>query len=202
MVFKKIIFQNGYVALETPSRPPHPLHGKYHFKFPFWLSAPVPNVESLRWSCCCRFFRWCGFVEAETLASPWTAFRAFPGVLLDLLGYKEIQEIKVNFYVESGCALDHHVKSQLNIMIWEPSWSQSHHDLRATLLVRSCESRSLWTFPESSSRRCCSCSTKPSCAPCTESSLYSASSPLITLLYMYFFIEHSQEISNILSIWL
>ena len=43
MVFQKIIFQNRYVALETPSRPPSPpLHGKYHLKFPFWLSAPVP----------------------------------------------------------------------------------------------------------------------------------------------------------------
>ena len=80
--------------------------------------------------------------------------------------------------------------------------SQSHHDLRSTLLVRSCESRSLWTFPESSSRRCCSCSTKPSCAPCTQSSLYSALYALNILLHMYFAIEHSQEISNILSIWL
>ena len=43
---------------------------------------PQPNVESLRWSCCCRFFGWCGFVGAETLASPWTAFRAFPGGLV------------------------------------------------------------------------------------------------------------------------
>ena len=43
MVFKKIIFQNRYVALETPSRPP-PLHGKCHFKFPFWLLAIVPYV--------------------------------------------------------------------------------------------------------------------------------------------------------------
>ena len=43
---------------------------------------PQPNVESPRWSCCCRFFRWCGFVGAETLVSPWTAFRAFPGVLV------------------------------------------------------------------------------------------------------------------------
>ena len=35
--------QNRYVALETPSRPP-PLLGKYHLKFPFWLSAPVPYI--------------------------------------------------------------------------------------------------------------------------------------------------------------
>ena len=34
MVFKKIIFQNGYVPVETPLRPP-PLHGKYHLIFPF-----------------------------------------------------------------------------------------------------------------------------------------------------------------------
>ena len=47
MVFKKIIFQNRYVALETPSRPP-PLHGKCHLKFPFWLFEPVPK---LLWSC-------------------------------------------------------------------------------------------------------------------------------------------------------
>ena len=42
MVFKKIIFQNRYVALETPSRPP-PLHGKYHLKFPFWFFEYLPK---------------------------------------------------------------------------------------------------------------------------------------------------------------
>ena len=36
---RKIIFQNRYVALETP-----PLHGKYHLKFPFWLLAPFPKA--------------------------------------------------------------------------------------------------------------------------------------------------------------
>ena len=36
MVFKKIIFQNRYVALETGLDPP-PLHGKCHLKFPFWI---------------------------------------------------------------------------------------------------------------------------------------------------------------------
>ena len=41
MVFKKIIFQNRYVALETPSRPPS-LHGKNHLKFPFWLFDTLP----------------------------------------------------------------------------------------------------------------------------------------------------------------
>ena len=40
----KIIFQNRYVALETPSRPP-PLHGKCHLKFPFWFSAPFPYLK-------------------------------------------------------------------------------------------------------------------------------------------------------------
>ena len=43
---KKIIFQNRYMALETPSTPrrdPPPLHGKYHLKFPFWLFAPFPK---------------------------------------------------------------------------------------------------------------------------------------------------------------
>ena len=43
MVFKKIIFQNRYVALETPSRSP-PLHGKNHLKFPFWLLEPFPYL--------------------------------------------------------------------------------------------------------------------------------------------------------------
>ena len=43
MVFKKIIFQNRYVALETPSRPPPPLHGKCHLKFPFWFFDSVPK---------------------------------------------------------------------------------------------------------------------------------------------------------------
>ena len=42
MVFKKIIFQNRYVALKTLSRPP-PIHGKYHLKFPFWLFAHLPK---------------------------------------------------------------------------------------------------------------------------------------------------------------
>ena len=42
MVFTKIFFQNRYVALETPSRPP-PLHGENHLKFPFWLFEPFPN---------------------------------------------------------------------------------------------------------------------------------------------------------------
>ena len=46
MVFKKIIFQNRYVALETPSRPP-PLHGKCHLKFPFWLFDSFPYFLSL-----------------------------------------------------------------------------------------------------------------------------------------------------------
>ena len=44
MVFKKIIFQNRYVALETPSRP---LHGKCHLKFPFWLFDSFPNPTSI-----------------------------------------------------------------------------------------------------------------------------------------------------------
>ena len=37
MVLKKIIFQNRYVALETPTRPP-PLHGKtiLNFHFDYW----------------------------------------------------------------------------------------------------------------------------------------------------------------------
>ena len=43
MDFKKIIFQNRYVALKTPSRPPA-LHGKYHLKFPFWLFEHLPNL--------------------------------------------------------------------------------------------------------------------------------------------------------------
>ena len=43
MVFKKIIFQNRYVAPETPSRPP--LHGKCHLKFPFWFFDYLPNPE-------------------------------------------------------------------------------------------------------------------------------------------------------------
>ena len=57
MVFKKIIFQNRYVALETPSRPPRdppPLHGKYHLKFPFWLLEPLPKLAYKRLSCLTR----------------------------------------------------------------------------------------------------------------------------------------------------
>ena len=45
MVFKKIIFQNSLMANETPSRPPPPLHGKCHLKFPFWLLAHLPNLN-------------------------------------------------------------------------------------------------------------------------------------------------------------
>ena len=45
MVFKKIIFQNRYVALETASRPP-PLHSKYHLKFPFWLLEHLSKTTS------------------------------------------------------------------------------------------------------------------------------------------------------------
>ena len=41
----KIIFQNRYVALETPSRPT-PLHGKCHLKFPFWFFESVPKLWS------------------------------------------------------------------------------------------------------------------------------------------------------------
>ena len=40
MVFKKIIFQNRYVALETP-----PLHGKNHLRFPFWLFELEPKTK-------------------------------------------------------------------------------------------------------------------------------------------------------------
>ena len=42
---KKSIFQNRYVALETPSRPPLPLHGKNHLKFPFWLFDNLPYLD-------------------------------------------------------------------------------------------------------------------------------------------------------------
>ena len=42
----KSIFQNTYVALETPPRPP-PLHGKCHLKFPFWLFEPLPKSFSM-----------------------------------------------------------------------------------------------------------------------------------------------------------
>ena len=45
MFLKKIIFQNRYVALETPSRPP-PLYGKCHLKFPFWFFDSVPYHPS------------------------------------------------------------------------------------------------------------------------------------------------------------
>ena len=41
---KQFIFQNSYVALETPSRPP-PLHGKCHLKFPFWFFDYLPYLE-------------------------------------------------------------------------------------------------------------------------------------------------------------
>ena len=37
----KIIFQNRYVALETP-----PLHGKCHLKFPFLFSAHLLNNDN------------------------------------------------------------------------------------------------------------------------------------------------------------
>ena len=43
MVFKKIIFQNRYVELETPPR----IHGKNHLKFLFWLFETVPYLGHL-----------------------------------------------------------------------------------------------------------------------------------------------------------
>ena len=43
MVFKKIIFQNRYVELETLP----PLHGENHLKFPFLLFEPFPKVYCL-----------------------------------------------------------------------------------------------------------------------------------------------------------
>ena len=53
MVFKKIIFQNRYVALETPSRP-HPLHGKCHLKFPFWFFDYLPYFFSEKVNLCVK----------------------------------------------------------------------------------------------------------------------------------------------------
>ena len=82
---------------------------------------PQPNVESLRWSCCCRFFRWCGFVGAETLASPWTAFRAFPGVLLDLLGCKKKFK-KLKSFSTWSLVAPWIITQSLNLT----SWSHSH----------------------------------------------------------------------------
>ena len=40
MVFKKIIFQNRYVALETPSRPPPPFMAKAILNFHFDYLTP------------------------------------------------------------------------------------------------------------------------------------------------------------------
>ena len=42
------------MALETPSRPSPPLHGKYHLKFPFWLFDTLPNLQGLFWIIFCR----------------------------------------------------------------------------------------------------------------------------------------------------
>ena len=44
MVFKKSFFRIGMWHSRSPRDPPPPLHGKYHLKFPFWLSAPLPYV--------------------------------------------------------------------------------------------------------------------------------------------------------------
>ena len=44
MVFKKIIFQNRYVALETPSRPPPPLANTSFFHF-YYLTSPLRTFE-------------------------------------------------------------------------------------------------------------------------------------------------------------
>ena len=38
-----MVFQNRYMGIETP---PHPLHGKNHLKFPFWLFEPLPKSNS------------------------------------------------------------------------------------------------------------------------------------------------------------
>ena len=49
----KIIFQNRYMALETP-----PLHGKCHLKFPFWFSAPLPKMDQRKKNKICFDLNW------------------------------------------------------------------------------------------------------------------------------------------------
>ena len=72
----KIIFQNRYVALETPSRPPPPLHGKCHLKFPFWFFAPLPYrlwsyklklwcLDDIHVSICNSSSLWCPILQAN-----------------------------------------------------------------------------------------------------------------------------------------
>ena len=64
----KIIFQNRYVALETPWRTP-PLHGKCHLKFPFWFSAHLP------------------YESTQALGIPYVTFqRVIHQILCDIVG--------------------------------------------------------------------------------------------------------------------
>ena len=76
MVFKKIIFQNRYIALETPSRPP-PLMANailnFHFDFlnPS-LTGPASLLHSWHLVMLKSVFTWWGFLkEGEVFGDIW-----------------------------------------------------------------------------------------------------------------------------------
>ena len=79
----KIIFQNRYMALETPSRPP-PLHGKCYLKFPFWFFDSVPKHN------------W----EIKAIPSKWTT----PHIWLQLFWIKH--EFDSNCYAREQFAVE------------------------------------------------------------------------------------------------
>ena len=59
--FKKSFFRIG-MWHSRPPRDPSPLHGKYHLKFPFWLSAPLPYCASGRF---CAYV--CAFLSQKNM---------------------------------------------------------------------------------------------------------------------------------------
>ena len=81
----KIIFQNRYVALETGLDPP-PLHGKCPLKFPFWFSAPFPNVIS---DTCISHLKW-----TESPRSLWNFFLKKCGLIWQKFSRVKIYNLK------------------------------------------------------------------------------------------------------------
>ena len=109
MVFKKIIFQNRYVALETPLRPPPFMANailNFHFDFPHTsLILSKPKIKVL-----CSFpvlsVQWRGFVES-----------------------------RCDFSNESRLAMFTHYHHHQQQQLWQQNWS----DRKSRDFIRRCE---------------------------------------------------------------
>ena len=71
MVFKKIIFQNRYVALETPSRPPPPFMANaflnFHFDFLHTSLTSLTWVKNMSANNCYGYLPFMGFIQKIAL---------------------------------------------------------------------------------------------------------------------------------------